>query len=81
MTSGTIAVGQIITDTAGLIPSGTAITAFLGGSGGTGTYTLSTSYTVASETIYSIVPNLFKVSTTIAQIATSLAADITVTLQ
>lgn len=47
--SGTIAVGQLITGTG--VTAGTTITALGTGSGGTGTYTVSTSQTVASTTI------------------------------
>ena len=47
--SGTIAVGQVITGTG--VTAGTVITALGTGSGGTGTYTVSVSQTVASTTI------------------------------
>jgi hypothetical protein len=47
--SGTIAVGQVITGTG--VTAGTSITALGTGSGGTGTYTVSASQTVASTTI------------------------------
>jgi hypothetical protein len=47
--SGTIAVGQVIAGTG--VTSGTRITALGTGSGGTGTYTVSASQTVASTTI------------------------------
>ena len=47
--SGTLAVGQIITGTG--IASGTRITAFVSGSGGTGTYTVNISQLVSSTTI------------------------------
>ena len=47
--SGTIAVGQLITGTG--VTAGTTITALGTGSGGTGTYTVSASQTVASTTI------------------------------
>ena len=47
--SGTIAVGQLITGTG--VTAGTTITALGTGSGSTGTYTVSTSQTVASTTI------------------------------
>jgi hypothetical protein len=49
LTSGALAVGQIITGTNVL--SGTRITALGTGTGGTGTYTVSQSQTVASTTI------------------------------
>ena len=47
--SGTLAVGQLLKGT-GVSP-GTFITAFLGGSGGTGTYMVNTSQTTASTTM------------------------------
>ncbi|MFI4935538.1 MAG: hypothetical protein ACHP7N_13020 [Caulobacterales bacterium] len=47
--SGTVAVGQTLYGTG--IPAGTTITAQVTGTGGTGTYAISTSETVASETI------------------------------
>lgn len=47
--SGTLAVGQLIQDTAGLITAGTTITALGSGSGGTGTYTVSASQAVTAE--------------------------------
>lgn len=49
VTSGTLAVGQLITGTG--ITRGTTITGLGTGTGGTGTYTVSTSQTVASTTI------------------------------
>lgn len=48
--SGTLAVGQLIQDS-GLLASGTLITALGSGTGGTGTYTVSISQTVASESM------------------------------
>lgn len=47
--SGTLAIGQTLSGTG--VTAGTRITAFLTGSGGTGTYTVSPSQTVASTTI------------------------------
>jgi hypothetical protein len=49
VTSGALVVGQIITGTG--IANGTYITAFVGGSGGNGTYTVSVSQTVSSTTV------------------------------
>lgn len=54
VTSGTIVLGSVISGTG--VTAGTTVTAFLTGSGGTGTYTVSASQTVASTTISSI-PN------------------------
>jgi hypothetical protein len=57
--SGTIYLGQTIQGTG--ISAGTIVSAFGTGSGGTGTYTLSASQTIASETMYglnfSVLPN------------------------
>jgi hypothetical protein len=47
----TLAVGQLIQDVAGNVLQGTTITAFGTGTGGTGTYTVSKSQTVTSETM------------------------------
>ena len=60
VTRGTLAVGQIITDT-NILP-GTRITALGTGTGGTGTYTVSQSQTVASTTITGGAP-AFRVGT------------------
>jgi hypothetical protein len=49
VTSGTIVIGQVLTGTG--VTAGTTITAFLTGVGGTGTYTVSASQTVASTAI------------------------------
>jgi hypothetical protein len=49
VTSGTLAVGQLISGTG--VTAGTTITALLTGNGGVGTYTISTSQTVASTTV------------------------------
>ena len=46
---GTLAIGQVLADATGALSGGTQITAFLTGSGGIGTYSVSTSQTVASE--------------------------------
>lgn len=53
MTSGTIAVGQIVTGAG--IAQGTYITALGTGTGGTGTYTINISQTVGSETMTSAI--------------------------
>jgi len=50
VTSGTIAVGQALTDPLGLILNGTSIASFGTGSGGIGTYNLNQSQTVAGAT-------------------------------
>lgn len=53
--NGVLAVGQLINSGAG-VPANTTITSLGTGTGGTGTYNLSTSSTVASESMTSIVP-------------------------
>ena len=54
VTSGTLAIGQILSGTG--VTADTTITAFLTGTGGTGTYTVSASQTVASTTITCTAP-------------------------
>ena len=49
LTSGAITIGQVLSGTG--ITAGTIITAFVGGSGGAGTYTVNNSQTVGSEII------------------------------
>ena len=78
--SGTIAVGQLITDAGGLIASGTTVIAFGSGTGGTGTYTVSASQTVALETIYAVSPTLFKIQSNINQVPSITSANIAVSL-
>lgn len=62
--SGTLAVGQTLADTTGQLADGTQITGLISGAGGIGTYTVSVSQTVASETMSGttnasqVVPNL-----------------------
>lgn len=50
VTSGTLYVGQTVQGTG--VTSGTIITAFVSGTGGTGTYTVNKSQTVSSSTLY-----------------------------
>ena len=52
VTSGTLKIGQTIEGSG--VTDGTIITAFVSGSGGAGTYTVSASQTVSSTTIYAI---------------------------
>lgn len=54
VTSGTLAIGQILSGTG--VTADTTITAFITGTGGTGTYTVSASQTVASTTITGTAP-------------------------
>lgn len=78
--SGTLAVGQTISDTTGNLIIGTRITALGTGSGGTGTYTVSNSQTVGSESMKSAVANLFDIDVRIDQVPTVSASNIIVTL-
>lgn len=78
--SGALAVGQTISDTTGNLVVGTTITALGTGSGGTGTYTVSNSQTVAIESMKSAVANRFDIDVNINQIPTVSAANIVVTL-
>lgn len=57
ISSGTIAVGGLLTDSTGNVVPGTEILAFGSGSGGTGTYTVSQSQTLGSEALSSTTPN------------------------
>ena len=52
VTSGTLYLGQTIQGAG--VTANTMITAFVSGSGGTGTYTVSTNQTVSSETMYAL---------------------------
>ncbi|MBB3743921.1 hypothetical protein FHX10_003420 [Rhizobium sp. BK591] len=78
--SGTLAVGQTISDTTGNLSVGTTITALGTGSGGTGTYTVSESQTVGSEPMKSATANLFEIAVRIDQVPTVSANNIVVTL-
>jgi len=78
--SGTLAVGQTISDVTGNLIVGTTITALGTGSGGTGTYTVSVSQTVGSESMQSAVANLFEIGVRINQVPTVSANNIVVTL-
>lgn len=68
VTSGTIAVGQTLTDATGDVTPGTTITEFVTGAGGIGTYTVSASQSISSEIITSVVANLFEVDVSIDQV-------------
>lgn len=77
--SGTLAVGQTLTDITGNLIVGTTITALGTGAGGTGTYTVSNSHTVASETMKSAKATLTSSTAQIDQVPTISAANIIVT--
>ncbi|MGO4560966.1 baseplate J/gp47 family protein [Rhizobiales bacterium 3FA27D7] len=80
ISSGTLAVGQNVLDASGAVVAGTSIIALGTGTGGTGTYTLSNSLTVATETMQTVAANLFEIGININQIPTVTAADVAVTL-
>lgn len=80
VTSGTLAVGQTISDTTGQIVVGTTITALGSGTGGVGTYIVSNSQTVTSELITTAVANLDDIAIDIDQVPTISANNIVVTL-
>lgn len=77
--SGTIAVGQTVMDAAGVVVSGTIITALGTGTGGTGTYTVGISQTVSPESLYGVSPTLFDIPINLNQIPSISAANIAVT--
>ena len=54
--SGTIVVGQILSDFAGLVAANTSISQFGSGTGGIGTYSVNTSQNVVSETMTTTAP-------------------------
>lgn len=78
--SGTLAVGQVISDTTGALTVGTTITALGTGTGGTGTYTVSNNKNVSSETMTAAVADLFEINVDIDQVPTISPNDIFVTL-
>lgn len=78
--TGTFAVGQTVGDDAGNILAGTTIVSLGTGVGGTGTYNVSVSQTVASETIKAAVGTRTSLSVNINQVPTISAANIKVTL-
>lgn len=76
--SGALAVGQTVTG-AGVL-SGTVITALGTGTGGTGTYTVSKSQTVGSETLKTVIADANDVLVHIDQVPTISADDIEIVL-
>lgn len=75
-----LAIGQVLTDTTGNIAPGTTITAFVGGSGGTGTYTVSINQTVTNEAMLAINVTSTNLSMLVNQQPVTSAANITVNL-
>jgi hypothetical protein len=80
VSSGTLAVGQTLFDAAENLVPGTVITALGTGSGGTGTYFVSSSQTMGSAPLAAVSTNLFEVGVNIDQIPVTSAPYITVTL-
>lgn len=86
VTSGTLAVGQTLSGTAGVsgtagsISAGTTITALGTGTGGTGTYTISLTHSLPSMRITAALAAHETVSVRIDQVPTIAAANIAVTL-
>lgn len=80
VTSGTLAIGQTLLDTSGNLIEGTTITALGSGTGGTGTYVVSSVQNVGLENMMSAVADAFDVTVNIDQVPTVVAADIQVTL-
>jgi hypothetical protein len=76
--SGTLAVGQAVTGST--VADGTYITALGSGTGGTGTYTLGITQTVASGTLYAVAPSLTGMPVNINQVPFTSALDIKVSL-
>jgi hypothetical protein len=80
VTSGALAVGQILDDAAGSIVEGTSIVALGTGTGGAGTYTVSSNQTVGTEAMMAVTANQDRVQMQLNQIPVVAAADIAVTL-
>ena len=80
LTSGALAVGQVLTDAVGAIIDGTKITALGTGTGGTGTYTVSAMQTVSSRAVVAVSAALFAIYANINQAPTVSAAGISVSL-
>lgn len=74
--SGAISVGDVLFSDS--LASGTKITALGTGTGGTGTYTIDDTSTVASESMTAVTANLFEVGVNIDQIPVTSAALISV---
>lgn len=72
VTQGAIAVGQVLADTTNMLALNTQVTGFLSGAGGVGTYSVSLSQTVPSETMSALAGN--------SQVQTNLRARIAQTL-
>jgi hypothetical protein len=81
VSAGTLVAGQLVDDFSGLVTAGTTIVSQTSGTiGGAGVYVVSSSQSVASETMYGIVPSLSEVVITINQYPAIAAGNITLTL-
>jgi hypothetical protein len=78
VTSGTLVVGQFVYGNG--VASGTIITALGSGTGGTGTYTVAVSQTVASEAMTAVTANQNDTTMNINQLPTLASADISLAL-
>ena len=76
--SGALAVGQFVYGAT--VAAGTLITSLGSGTGGTGTYNVAVSQTVASEAMTSVMPNQNSVVIDINQVPTFAPADVNLTL-
>ena len=74
--TGSLAVGQVITDLTGIVAPGTTIVSLGSGTGGAGTYNLSASQTVASQAMFGVSPNQDVVAVNLNQTPVISAADI-----
>lgn len=80
VTLGTVIIGQGLDDPTGLIAAGTMISSFGTGAGGVGTYNVSQTQTLASETLTCVFPLSFSVTPFINQIPVIAGPNITITL-
>jgi Baseplate J-like protein len=77
LSTGTIGVGQVLTDASGSLTAGTTVLSQLSGSvGGTGTYSVSQAQNLASETIKTVNPVQTSIVVNINQEPTVVAPDI-----
>ena len=80
VSSGTLSIGQRLYDTTGNLAQDTRIVALGTGTGGTGTYTVSNTFNVASETMNGVLRNRDDILVNINQIPTTSLAEIILTL-
>ena len=78
--SGTLAANQILCDKTGLVAPGTKIVSQSSGTaGGAGVYVISSSQTIASQTMYGVVANQAEVTANIDQYPSIAAPNIALT--